>query len=192
MAKLPLMNEADCSPEVLEIFDEIRDGFNCEEMSDYFLMLAHNEGALRSTWLTYKHILIDGVVPRQVKEMIFLAISLSRGCRYCTSSHLALCDMYQINEDSINSILQNVETLDPERMRKIILFSLKVANEPKTVTNGDYVDLQQEGLSLDEIIEILNVSTFCAAGTMVAAAGGLDVEQATVDYLKERKLSIGF
>lgn len=192
MLKTELMKEHECSDDIKEIFDEIRDGFNCEEMSDYFLLLAHSKGALKSTWLTYKYILLEGVVPRQIKEMIFLSISLSKGCHYCSSSHLALCDMYQVSEDSINSIINNVETLNPERIKRIIKFSLKVANEPRSTTPEDYQILLNDGLNMEEITEIISIATFCTAGIQVAQATGLDVEKATADYLTENNLSIGF
>ncbi len=192
MTKVALKKEQECSDDIKEIFDEIREGFNCEEMSDYFLLLAHNKGALKSTWLTYKYILLEGVVPRQVKEMIFLSISLSKGCHYCSSSHLALCDMYKVSEESINSIIGNVDTLNPERIKRILKFSLKVANEPRTVSNNDYQDLLNDGLNMEEITEILSIATFCSAGILIAQATGLDVEQGTADYLTENNLSIGF
>ena len=192
MPKTTLKNEHQCSDDIKEIFDEIREGFNCEEMSDYFLLLAHNKGALKSTWLTYKYILLEGIVPRQIKEMIFLSISLSKGCHYCSSSHLALCDMYQVSEGSINSIINNVESLNPERIKRIIKFSLKVTNEPKSVSQNDYKELMDDGLNMEEITEIITIATFCAAGIQIAQAAGLDVEQGTADYLIENNLSIGF
>ncbi len=192
MPKTILKNEHECSDDIKEIFDEIREGFNCEEISDYFLLLAHNKGALKSTWLTYKHILLEGVVPRQIKEMIFLSISLSKGCHYCSSSHLALCDMYQVSEDSIDSIINNVESLNPERIKRIIQFSLKITNEPKSVNEQDFRKLIDDGLNMEEITEIIAIATFCASGIQIAQAAGLDVEQGTVDYLIENNLSIGF
>lgn len=192
MSIVELKQEHECSEEVKHIFDESRDGFNSEDISDYFLFLAHNKGALKSTWLNYKHILLSGVVPRQIKEMVFLAISLSRGCHYCSSSHLALCDMYEISEESINSIISNVDSLNPEHIRRIIKFSLKVANDARSVTKQDYKILLDDGLTMEEIVEIVSLSTFCVAGILVAQAAGLDVEQATASYLQERNLSIGF
>jgi uncharacterized peroxidase-related enzyme len=192
MSKVILKKELDCSDDIKEIFDEIREGFNCEEMSDYFLLLAHNKGALKSTWLAYKYILLEGVVPRQIKEMIFLSISLSKGCHYCSSSHLALCDMYKVSEDSIDSIIKNIETLNPERIKRIIKFSLKITNEPKSVTKHDYQSLLDDGLNMEEITEIMSIATFCASGIQIAQAAGLDVEQGTADYLTDNNLSIGF
>lgn len=192
MSKCDLSVESQASDGVAKIFQEIREGFNSDEISDYFLLLAHNEAALSTTWETYKQLLINGVVPRKVKEMIYLAVSLSKGCRYCSSSHLALCEMYSVGEESIDSIINSIDTLTPDRMRIIITFAVRVANEPKTLTAEDYEILYGEGLDMAEIVEILSMATFCAAGTQLAQAAGLHVEQSTAEYLRDKNLTIGF
>jgi CheY-like chemotaxis protein len=46
-----------------------------------------------------QNVLVGGLVPRTLEEMLFTAISKERACRYCEAAHLACCRMLAFGPD---------------------------------------------------------------------------------------------
>lgn len=49
------------------------------------------------------NVLVGGALPRTIKEMLFVAISQDRKCRYCEAAHIACCRMLGIDASTINA-----------------------------------------------------------------------------------------
>jgi len=103
-----------------------------------------------------QNVLVGGELPRTLKEMMFTAISQDRACRYCEAAHLACCRMLGIDEESIDRLLSNLDSLAPERTRDIIRFSVKCARDPQGLEEADFEALRGHGLSPSEIVEIVD------------------------------------
>jgi len=57
------------------------------------------------------HILTSGRVGRQLKEIIFVAISLLKGCHYCEAAHHAFCLHIGVTPEQIDSLIKNLDYL---------------------------------------------------------------------------------
>jgi AhpD family alkylhydroperoxidase len=75
------------SPEVRAVFDDIKKIRNVEDVNNFWKYLAHDPVTLRRTWESVKEVMAPGALDVRTKEMIYLAISVSNGCEYCTASH---------------------------------------------------------------------------------------------------------
>ena len=56
----------------------------------------------------------------------------------------------------------------------MILFALKCARDPRSLTNADYEKLQQHGLTQSETVEIIAMSAFAVYANIVADATGME------------------
>jgi len=77
----------DASAEVRAVFDDIKSSRQVEDVNNFWKYLANDPATLRRTWESIKQVMAPGALDARTKEMIYLAISVSNGCEYCTASH---------------------------------------------------------------------------------------------------------
>ena len=77
----------DASPEVRAVFDDIKTTRQVADVNNFWKHLANDPATLRRTWESIKQVMAPGALDVRTKEMVYLAISVSNGCEYCTASH---------------------------------------------------------------------------------------------------------
>jgi len=80
----------DASPDVREVFDDIKTTRKVADVNNFWKYLAGAPTLLKRTWETQKAVLAPGALDRLVKEMIYLAVSVTNGCTYGIACHTAL------------------------------------------------------------------------------------------------------
>lgn len=77
----------DASPEVRAVYDDIMATRQTDWVNNFWKVLAHDPASLRRVWANIKEVMGPGAIDPLVKEMLYLAVSASNGCRYCIASH---------------------------------------------------------------------------------------------------------
>ncbi len=77
----------DAPPAVRAVFDDIKATRQVEDVNNFWKHLANDPLTLKRTWESVKEIMAPGALDVRTKEMVYLAISVSNGCEYCTASH---------------------------------------------------------------------------------------------------------
>jgi AhpD family alkylhydroperoxidase len=80
---------ADASPQVRAVFDDIKRSRNVEDVNNFWKYLAHDPVGLERTWASIKEVMAPGALNPLVKEMLYVAVSVTNGCGYCIASHTA-------------------------------------------------------------------------------------------------------
>jgi len=80
---------ADAPPAVKAVYDDIMTTRKLPAVNNFWKALAHDPDTLRRTWEEVKHVMAEGALDPLVKEMIYVAVSATNGCEYCTYSHTA-------------------------------------------------------------------------------------------------------
>lgn len=82
------IDHADAVPEVQAVYDEIKTARNVPDVNNFWKYLANDPRTLRRTWDSLKEIMgPGGVLDPMVKEMLYLAVSVTNNCDYCIRSH---------------------------------------------------------------------------------------------------------
>jgi AhpD family alkylhydroperoxidase len=89
MTKLVPIEYAEASPEVRAVFDDIKHVRNIADVNNFWKYLAHDPAGLKRTWESIKQVMADGALSPLVKELIYVAVSVTNGCGYCIASHTA-------------------------------------------------------------------------------------------------------
>ena len=89
MATYGLVEYADADPEVRVIYDDIMATRKVDWINNFWKAIAHDPSLLKRTWESIKHIMASGALDPLVKEMIYVAVSVTNGCEYCIASHSA-------------------------------------------------------------------------------------------------------
>ena len=89
MALVKLIEYAQASPEVRSVYDDIMKTRGVDWINNFWKALAHDPRELRRVWANVKQVMAPGALDPLVKEMIYVAVSATNGCEYCTYSHTA-------------------------------------------------------------------------------------------------------
>jgi AhpD family alkylhydroperoxidase len=89
MATLGLIEYEDASPEVRAVYDDIMATRQTDWINNFWKAIAHDPATLKRTWESIKQIMGTGVLDPLVKEMIYVAVSVTNQCGYCIASHTA-------------------------------------------------------------------------------------------------------
>jgi AhpD family alkylhydroperoxidase len=77
------------SPQVRAVFDDIKASRNVPDVNNFWKHLANDPALLQRTWESVKATMAPGALDPLVKEMLYLAVSVTNGCGYCIASHTA-------------------------------------------------------------------------------------------------------
>ena len=80
---------ADASPEVKAVYDDIMQSRGLTDVNNFWKYLANDPKGLKRTWESVKEVMAPGALDPVVKEMVYLAVSVTNNCGYCIASHSA-------------------------------------------------------------------------------------------------------
>jgi AhpD family alkylhydroperoxidase len=78
----------DAPPDVRAVYDDIMRTRQIDWVNNFWKAIAVHPPTLERTWADLKAIMAPGgALDPAVKEMIYLAVSVTNGCGYCVASH---------------------------------------------------------------------------------------------------------
>jgi AhpD family alkylhydroperoxidase len=95
----------DASPEVRAVYDDIMATRKTDWVNNFWKVLAHDPASLRRIWTNIKEVMGPGTIDPLVKEMLYVAVSASNGCRYCIASHSAAARSKGMTEAQYSELL---------------------------------------------------------------------------------------
>ena len=172
MPHIPVLRPEEASEESKAVYEEFHKRMMFPAPPNFIMTQGHSPSVARGTWELVKNVLVGGEIPRWQKELLFVAISKERNCRYCAAAHIACCRMLGVHVDRIGSDLLSVMT-NPV-LRDMVLFGTKCAREPQAVTSEDYDVLRKHGLSQSQITEIVGMAALAVYANIMADATAMD------------------
>lgn len=83
-----LIEYKDSSDEVRAVYDDIRATRKTDEINNFWKALANHPPTLQRTWQTVKDVMTSpGEIDPLMRELIYIAVSVTNGCEYCIASH---------------------------------------------------------------------------------------------------------
>ena len=92
-------------PEVKAVYDDIKATRKIDKVTNFWKALAHDPVRLKRTWEDTKQIMAPGTLDALVKELIYLAVSVSNQCDYCIAAHTAAARKKGMTETQFNEML---------------------------------------------------------------------------------------
>jgi AhpD family alkylhydroperoxidase len=80
---------AEAAPPVRAVFDDIKRSRKVDDVNNFWKYLANDPALLKRTWQSVKEVMAEGTLSPVVKELLYLAVSVTNGCEYCIASHTA-------------------------------------------------------------------------------------------------------
>ena len=127
MATVRLIEYAEASPEVRAVYDDIMATRRIDWVNNFWKALANDPPNLRRIWESLKQVMAPGALDPLTKELVYLAVSASNGCAYCTASHAAAAKRAGMTRDMLAELMAVVG----------------MANETNALANGYRVPVDE-------------------------------------------------
>ena len=105
MSRLAPIEYADASARVRTVFDDIKRCRNVEDVNNFWKYLAHDPVGLERTWASVKEVMSLGALSPLVKELLYVAVSVTNGCGYCIASHTASARRAGMTEEMFGELM---------------------------------------------------------------------------------------
>ena len=102
------IQENEAKGKVKEVFDEIKSSRKITEVPNFWKYLANSPETLERTWSSLKQVMKEGALDPVTKELIYVAVSMTNSCEYCTRSHTAAAKKKGATEDMIKEMIDVV------------------------------------------------------------------------------------
>jgi AhpD family alkylhydroperoxidase len=128
LALVPFVEYADAPREVRAVYDDIMKTRGVDWINNFWKALANDPRELKRMWENVKQVMAAGALDPLVKEMVYVAVSATNGCEYCTYSHTAAARKKGMSEAMLMELMAVVG----------------LANETNRLANGLRVDVDRQ------------------------------------------------
>ena len=128
MATLGLIEYEHAEEAVRSVYDDIMATRNVNWINNFWKAIAHDPVLLRRTWQSIKEVMAAGALDPLVKEMIYLAVSVTNQCGYCIASHTVAARKAGMNDAMFGELMAVVG----------------MANETNRLASGYQVEIDEQ------------------------------------------------
>ena len=125
MTRLVSYDEA--SPEVRAVFDDIKATRGVPDVNNFWKAIAVHPPTLARTWASVKQVMGPAALDPLVKELVYVAVSITNNCEYCIHSHTAAARAKGMTE---------------AQFRELVAVTA-LANQTNRLANGYRIDVDE-------------------------------------------------
>ena len=103
-----LIEYSEANKQVREIYDDIMSTRNTDWINNFWKALACQPEVLERTWRSLKAVMEPGKIDTLTKELIYIAVSVTNSCSYCTNSHMSSARTKGMDEEMLSELLSVV------------------------------------------------------------------------------------
>lgn len=93
------------SAEVRAVYDDIMATRKTDRVNNFWKAIAVHPPTLIQVWNEVKTLMAPGALDPVVKEMIYVAVSATNGCDYCTCTHTASARAKGMTDEMLGEVL---------------------------------------------------------------------------------------
>ncbi len=127
MPMVKMTEYAEAAPEVRAVYDDIMATRKIDWVNNFWKVIAHHPPTLKRTWESVKEVMAPGALDPLVKEMLYIAVSVTNNCEYCIASHTASARKQGLTDAQLAELLAVVG----------------MANETNRLANGYRVEVDE-------------------------------------------------
>src|SRR5919199_5581824 len=143
MARFPILEYDEVTdPKVKAVYDEIQVELGFGMVPNLFKSMAIEPDFLEANWKKFRSTILQGNIPRTIKEMIGIAISQANSSQYALQVHLHGLSALGISEEVLQMLVSDFDNCPlPKREKAVIRFGVLAATNPSKLTDVDYQHL---------------------------------------------------
>ena len=99
------IEEKDASGKVKEIYEDIKNKRQINEIPNFWKTMANSPDTLERSWNSLQQVMQKGSLDPVVKELIYVAVSITNSCEYCIKSHSLAAKKKGATDEMINEMI---------------------------------------------------------------------------------------
>lgn len=139
---------------VKPVFDQLKAMMG--RVPNMFLNMANSPATLNA-FMTLNQLMEKTSLPPKLKAKLALVVGQANGCNYCLSAHSAIAKNMGLQEQDILQARKGVS--DEKKTSAILQFAKSVVEKHGAVSDQEVTNLKQQGVTDQEICEIVLVIT---------------------------------
>jgi len=184
VSTLPIIDEDKASGEVAEIYEEIQREMGIPFVPNIDKALAISPNALAGKWQALRNVFLQTSLPTSLAAMILYTVASANRCNYCGSIHKVTCRTVGIDEDTLAALDGDLAALSPQRVQAIVSFAKKCATDRHNLDEADFASVREEGVSDEEIVEIVSLAALGNYLDTIADSLKLEVDEPIAQALR--------
>jgi len=105
VATVPLIAEEAAPAEVKAVYDDIKSRRGVDRINNFWKALANDPANLARFWEDMQRVMGKGALDPLVKELIYVAVSITNNCEYCIHSHTAAARQRGLTDEQYREFL---------------------------------------------------------------------------------------
>ena len=99
------IEEKEATVKVKEIYDDIKKKRQITEIPNFWKTMANSPETLERTWKSLQQVMQKGALDPVVKELIYVAVSITNACEYCIKSHSIAAKKKGATDEMLNEMI---------------------------------------------------------------------------------------
>ena len=99
------ISEKQAKGKVKKIFNEIKRVRKIKKIPNFWKTLANNPETLERTWSSLQQVMKKGALDPMIKELIYVAVSITNNCEYCIKSHSLAAKKKGVTNAMLNEMI---------------------------------------------------------------------------------------
>src|ERR1700720_2700554 len=130
MSMHPLIGDDEASAEVHALYSVILKSRGVGLVPNFWRALANDPANLQRMWDSYNATMAPGALDSLTKELVFLAVSATNGCAYCTAAHGTAAKTQGMSSEMLDELMA-VVGLANEANRLAAIYRIPVEKRGK-------------------------------------------------------------
>jgi AhpD family alkylhydroperoxidase len=93
------------APVVRAVYDDIMHTRQVDDVNNFWKFIANHPPTLARTWHSLKDIMAPGALDPLIKELLYVAVSVTNNCAYCVASHTAAARRAGMTDEMFGELL---------------------------------------------------------------------------------------
>ena len=119
------ISEKQAKGKVKKIFNDIKEKRNIKTIPNFWRTIANDPNTLERTWNSLQQVMKKGSIDPLIKEMIYVAVSMTNSCEYCIRSHTKAAKKKGLTDKMLNELIA-VVAMANETNRLVESYPVKV------------------------------------------------------------------
>lgn len=180
---LPMIEEHEAVGEVAKLYEQGKRILEAPFVPNSAKVIATSPPILEAVMNLYEVFFQKLTLPQSLLAVISYAIPTAKNCLYCSANQELYCRVVGIDEATLAKVAQDLGNVSPERVKIVVEFALKCALEPQSLVAGDYDRVRDQGVSDEELIEIIFAAGLANLSDTMADATKIKVDDMVTQAL---------
>ncbi len=174
MAWIEMIDEADASGELKEIYDEIVESRG--KLSNIMRIHSLSPPTMQAHMDLYLKIMFGkSKLRRADRELIATVVSGANGCAYCVNHHAEALNHYWKDAARVSQVAKDFREVElTSKQRQMLEYASKLTRSPDAISEADVDALREAGFSDKDILDINLITSYFNFVNRIAAGLGID------------------